>query len=158
MSPQRLDIRPIIGVLAVLALLLAVAGTVAGSGLMSMIRYDADLANHQRIIDAYDRYWRDTRRPPETLADLVAAKYLPVRSRNYASPDFPAAELDYRDSVYELVPSQAYECRVQGYCVRRVAGREQGFHSRYVEASRPIPGECGREWCKDASDVRAAGQ
>lgn len=158
MSPPRLAMGQIIGVIAILALLLAVVGAVVGSGLMPMIRYDADLANHQRIIDAYDRYWRDTQRPPETLADLVAANYLPVRSRNYASPDFPAAELDYRNSVYELLPSQAYECRVQGSCVRRVAGREQGFRSRYLEASRPIPGECGREWCKETSDIRAAGQ
>lgn len=158
MSPPRIAIGPIICVLAVLALLLAVGGTVVGSGLMSMIRYDADVANHQRIIDAYDRYWRDTQRPPETLADLVAANYLPLRSRNYASPEFPAPELDYRDSVYELVPSQAHECRVQGFCVRRVAGREQGFSSRYVQASRPAPGECGREFCKDASDIPAVGQ
>lgn len=149
--------RLALGALAFLLLVVVIVGTFLGPGLMSMVRYDMDLANHQRIIEAYDLYWRDTGRPPENLHDLVAGQYLPVRSPHYDSPGLFMSALDYRQSVYELVPSQAPQCRAHGYCVRRVSGREQGFRGTYVEASRPIPGECGRGWCKasSASDIRA---
>jgi len=98
--------------LVLAALALSVLCVVLSWFLPDINAWERDIKNREWIEKAYVRFYRDTKRYPTNLLELVAYGYLPSKSSRYMEPPRHFyLSTDAKTSCYVVNPPPGWTCK-----------------------------------------------